>query len=66
MTKYNRRVEWVKNHLNDMFEQFSLDCKIDWRIMGVFIVEEPIISNKLYNRNMEMVSQMELTVERIR
>ncbi len=36
VTKHNRRVEWVKNHLNDMFEYFSLNRKINWRIIGMF------------------------------
>lgn len=66
VTKHNRRVEWVKSHLNDTCEQLALNSKLNWEIIGLFIVEEPIISNKLYNKNMEMISQMELTVERIR
>ena len=66
VTKHNRRIEWVKNHLQDTCEQFELNSKNNWKIVGAFIVEEPIISNKIYNKNMEMISQLELTIERIR
>ncbi|MDF2844509.1 MAG: hypothetical protein K0R00_2935 [Herbinix sp.] len=66
VTKHNRRIEWVEKHLQDTCEQFELNSKINWKIVGAFIVEEPIISNKIYNKNMEMISQLELTIERIR
>jgi len=46
-TKHNRRVEWVKAHLDDVKAQYSLE-KGNWSVRGAFIVSDEIVSNNFY------------------
>lgn len=64
-TKHNKRVEWVQSHLKDV--QFEYGLEYDgWRIRGMFIVSEQLISNKVYSRDIDVISLPELTINRIR
>lgn len=64
-TKHNRRVDWVREHLEDLKAQYGLDNEL-WDISGLFIVSEPLISTQIYGQGIEVVSKAELSVERIR
>ncbi|MDF2803483.1 MAG: hypothetical protein K0S61_3386 [Anaerocolumna sp.] len=64
-TKHNRRVAWVREHLEDLKLQYGLD-NASWKVNGLFIVSEPLISNQVYGQNIEVVSKAELSIERIR
>lgn len=66
ITKHKRRIEWVKNHLHDVCTELKLGNTDLWSVIGLFIVEEPIISNQVYNLNVEIISKAELSLERIR
>lgn len=65
VTKHNRRVAWVKEHLEDLKLQYGLD-NASWKVKGLFIVNEPLISNQVYGQNMEVISKAELSIKRIR
>ena len=65
VTKHNTRVRWVKNHLEDLISQYELE-NISWEIRGLFIVSEPLISNHVYEQNIEVISKDELSIVRIR
>lgn len=65
VTKHNRRVCWVQNHLEDLISQYQLE-NISWEIRGLFIVSEPLISNHVYDQNIEVIYKAELSIDRIR
>ena len=64
-TKHNRRVNWVREHIEDLKMQYGLD-NVAWKISGLFIVSEPLISTQVYRQDIEVISKAELSVERIR
>lgn len=39
---------------------------VAWKISGLFIVSEPLISTQVYRQDIEVISKAELSVERIR
>lgn len=64
-TKHTRRVEWLKEHIQDVRIQFGLDDR-EWDIKGIFIVSKPLISNAIYKKNIKCISRAELCAEIIR
>lgn len=64
-TKHNNRVVWVKKHLEDLKQQYGLQNGL-WKVKGLFIVSEQLISNHVYRQNIEVISKAELSIERIR
>ena len=64
-TKHKRRVEWLKEHIQDVRVQYDLDDR-EWNIKGVFIVSKPLISNAIYKQNIKCISRAELCTEIIR
>lgn len=64
-TKHTRRVEWLKEHIQDVKIQYGLDNR-EWDIKGIFIVSKPLISNAIYKQNIKCISRAELCAEIIR
>ena len=64
-TKHSRRVDWVKEHLEDLKIHYQLS-DVKWNVYGLFIVSEPLISTQVYNQKLEVISRAELSVKRIR
>lgn len=64
-TKHTRRVEWLKEHIQDVKIQYGLDDR-EWDIKGIFIVSKPLISNAIYKQNIKCISRAELCAEIIR
>lgn len=64
-SKHNRRVAWVKEHFEDLKLQYGL-ANGPWKVKGLFIVSESLISNQVYAQNIEVISKAELSIERIR
>ena len=64
-TKHDRRVVWVKEHIEDLKLHYKL-ADITWNVYGLFIVSEPLISTQVYHKKLEVISRAELSVERIR
>lgn len=48
--KHMKRVEWCKNHISDIVKHYNLEQK-KWKIDYCFIVNEPLISNKVMKVN---------------
>lgn len=64
-TKHTRRLEWLKEHIQDIKVQYGLDDR-EWDIKGIFIVSKPLISNAIYKQNIKCISRAELCAEIIR
>lgn len=64
-TKHQRRVEWLREHLEDVKQEYNLD-NLDWIIDGIFIVSEPLISSYIYKQTIKCISRVELSPEAIR
>lgn len=64
-TKHKRRVMWLKEHFQDVQRAFDLDER-QWRIDGIFIVSEPLISSYIYKQTIKCISIAELCPEAIR
>lgn len=64
-TKHQRRVEWLKKHLDDVKEMYGLEDN-DWKIEGIFIVSQPLISSYIYKQTIKCISKAELSPEAIR
>lgn len=65
-TKHGRRVEWVRHHIEDVTEYYKLNTNSTWDVVGIFIVGEPLLSNEVYHKNLNIISKAELSVEKIR
>ena len=61
-TKHARRVDWLKEHLEDLKIHYQLSDVI-WNVYGLFIVSEPLISMQVYHQKLEVISRAELSVE---
>lgn len=64
-TKHRRRVEWIENHLSDIKAVYKLDDR-EWKVKGIFIVSEPLISSYIYKQTIKCISRAELTADAIR
>ena len=54
VTKHERRCEWVKEHIQDLRIEFGL-TNAKWRVKSLFLVNEPIISNSFYEKNLKVI-----------
>lgn len=54
VTKHQRRCEWVKEHIEDLRIEFGLE-NAKWRVKSLFLVNEPIISNSFYGKNLKVI-----------
>lgn len=64
-TKHNKRKAWVENHIDDVKKQYGLSERV-WTVTSLFIVNQPLISQHIYKRNIKCISKAELCVEAIR
>lgn len=64
-TKHQKRVNWIVEHLTDFIKAYELK-EAKWDIYGLFIVNHPIISNKLHGEKITIISEAELSVDSIR
>lgn len=59
-TKHMKRVQWLKKHIKDVKQEYNLTDE-KWKVKGMFIVNEPLISKDIYNKDIKCVSIPELT-----
>jgi hypothetical protein len=64
VTKHRRRTEWVRIHIEDIKVQYKLNGD-DWTVKGIFIVSEPIVSNEVLLGGAIIITNAELTVEKL-
>lgn len=65
-TKQSRRVSWCRDHIDDFKIQYNLDDTNEWRIVGTFLVSQPLISNRIFHKDIAVITKSELSVDRIR
>ena len=64
-TKHCRRVDWCNKHIDDFKKQYGLDDS-DWRVIGVFILSQSLVSTEIYHKEIKMLTEKELSVSSIR
>ena len=64
-TKHCHRVDWCNKHIDDFKKQYGLDDG-DWRVIGVFILSQPLVSTEIYHKEIKMLTEKELSVSSIR
>lgn len=62
LTKHKRRVEWVKNNIEDVKKHFSL-VDGNWTVKSVMFVSEEIISNLFYHQKEKIIVYSNITKE---
>lgn len=63
--KHCRRVEWCNRHIDDFKKQYRLNGD-KWDVTGLFILNQPLVSTEIYHKNLNMLTEKELTVDAIR
>ncbi len=64
-TKHCRRVEWCSKHIDAFKKQYRLDDG-KWEIIGLFILSQALVSTKIYNKKIRMLTEKELSISSIR
>lgn len=54
-TKLKRRAEWIKNHIEDVKQQYGLNGE-DWKVYKVFIVNEHLVSKNVYGKDENIIA----------
>lgn len=57
--KHLRRVNWIKEHINDLIIQYDLPNK-KWEVDYLFIVDDYLISKKIFNVKVNLVTLYDL------
>lgn len=63
--KHNLRVQWVRENINELKIQYNL-VETSWKVIGLFIVDEFLISPKAYNKSINFITYDKLTLSNIR
>ena len=63
--KHCRRVDWCNKHIEDFKIQYNLE-DVEWEVVGLFILDQPLISTEIYHKDIKMLTEKELSVENIR
>lgn len=64
-TKHCRRVDWCNKHIEDFKKQYELDDG-SWKVIGLFILSQPLVSAEIYHKEIKMLTEKELSVSSIR
>ena len=64
ISKHKRRVQWIKDHINDIIKQYNLP-KGNWSVQDVFITNEVIVSNEIYHKNQKILLYSEINEKKI-
>jgi len=65
ISKHKKRVNWVKEHLDDVITKYSLNSG-KWKVLDALVVDESIISNEFYHQNQTILLYSELSEELIK
>lgn len=55
LAKHKKRVEWVKNNLSDLIEEYNLPNK-NWNIKYMFVVDDYLVSKDVFKINEKIVT----------
>lgn len=61
-TKHKKRVDWLKSHIDDIKQEYGLQNK-KWRIEGLFVVSEPLISKDIFKKDIKYITISELCAD---
>lgn len=64
-TKHKKREKWISEHIEDVISHYNLGART-WNVVSCFIVNQPLISQYIFNQNIKCISEAELSVEAIR
>lgn len=64
-TRHKRRTEWVSNNLHHVKEEYKL-VEENWNVVGLFVVNNPIISGDIYHKKINILTLDELDLEKLR
>lgn len=59
--KHTKRVEWIKNNLKDVIDSLGIANNGKWKVEGIIVVDEPMLTPYLYKSKMRVVSFDELS-----
>lgn len=63
-TKLKRRAEWVKNHIEDVKQQYNLKGD-NWKIYKAFIVNEHLVSKNVYGKNENIIAVSDISLKNL-
>lgn len=64
-TKHAKRKQWIQEHVQDVCEEYNLE-EGNWDITALFIVNQPLVSQYIYNEKVKCLSKAELTLEALK
>ena len=64
-TKHNKRVQWLKDHMSDVIQEFNLEDD-SWAVSGLFIVDQQLISQSIFKQNIKCISKADLCIESLK
>ena len=65
ISRHKRRVEWVKNHVEDVKAHFQLLGE-KWVVKDTLFVSDEIVSNAFYNKGQKIIVYSEITEKSIK
>lgn len=65
MSKHNRRVEWITNHIEDVKTHFNLSGG-KWKVYSVLFVSDEIISNKFFHKKERIIVYTDISAQNIK
>lgn len=60
--KHIARYKWVCNHISDVIKEFDLRIT-NWKIIPLFVTDQPMVSRKLENEDINMIDYSKLNYE---
>jgi hypothetical protein len=54
--RHRRRVKWVSDNVGSIVAHFGLPVDVNWRVIGVFVVDEPLFVSHLQSMSMPVVA----------
>lgn len=64
-TKHCRRIDWCNKYIENFKKQYRLDGS-GWKVIGVFILSQPLVSTEVYHKEIKILTEKELSVSSIR
>ncbi len=61
-TKHEKRKRWIEEHIQDVCKEYRLNGE-KWNVTALFIVNQPLVSQHLFNEKIKCISKAELTLE---
>lgn len=63
LSKHKRRVEWVKQHIDDVIKHYRLQESKKWKVIDTMILDEALLSNEYFNKQQNVILFSDLSTE---